>query len=103
MGSEDVFNPDNISITGCLSNNTATCRIGDLTGKHGTISVGNHGNKRLTVVDSNLPIHGESVVDRLLVVMETGSDTNVLGCGVVRLKGPLVAHSVFEAGLHEGE
>jgi len=100
---EEIFNPDSIASTGCLKTDAKTCRIGDLNGKHGPISVGVHGSKRLTVADGNLPIHGESVVDKLVVVMKTGSDSEVLGCGVIRMKGPLKAHSVFEAGQHKGE
>ena len=70
----DIFNPQNKNGSQCSGTQQGDCSIGDLSGKHGNLSVGIHGNQRITKVDTNLPIHWNdvSVYNRLLVITKNG-------------------------------
>eukprot|EP00111_Clytia_hemisphaerica_P000985 TCONS_00002850-protein len=105
MNWTQVFDSDRMSQSGCNSTDAKTCAIGDLTGKHGTLDVGVAGDKKLTVIDSNLPLFGEgdnNVKQHVFVILEQGSNDKVLGCGIIKPKGPFKAVSTFVADKNSG-
>ena len=104
FSSSDIYNPDSPTSNDCDVENPKDCQIGDLTGKHTNISVGVHGSKRFTVIDGNLPIHGKGdhIQNRLLVILKQESENQVLGCAIIKTRGPLRVVSKFTAGANKG-
>lgn len=107
FSSDDIYNPDSLSSTAeCTENDPDKCRIGDLTGKHTSLnlSVGVKGSKKFTVIDANLPIHGQddTIQNRLLVITKPNSSNQILGCGIIKMRGPLESVSKFTAGVNKG-
>ena len=103
--SDDIYSPDPLT-AGCSESTPEKCRIGDLTAKHASLklSVGVTGNRKFTVIDGNFPIHGlgDTVQNRLLVITKPNTNNEVLGCAIIKLRGPLRASSHFTAGANKG-
>ena len=107
FSNDDIYNPRSISPSaGCTENSPDKCRVGDLSAKHASLdmSVGVKGDKKFTVIDANLPVHGQNdtVQNRLLVITNSGSSNQVLGCGIIKLRGPLRAISQFTPDANKG-
>lgn len=97
------FNPFGRSGSPCDELQQDTCMIGELSKKHGMLSIGVNGTKIKKGVDINLPLFGEnSIIDRYLVISRNDDKNKVLGCGIIKISGPLEATSEFVPEKNEG-
>lgn len=78
----ELYNPTSSSGSGCATNNHVACKVGDLSGKHGDITLNADGKTRGFFPDLNLPLSGtNSVVGKTIVFMM--GDSNYACANVV--------------------
>ena len=66
----------------CNPSNPYRCAMGDLTGRHGTLSIG---SERQLYSDENLPLIGNySVLGRSLIIFKTNDNNIPIGCANIR-------------------
>ncbi|KAG1649777.1 Cell surface superoxide dismutase [Cu-Zn] 6 [Nymphon striatum] len=81
-GDETTYNSD------CNAHNPLRCQMGDLTGRHGLLTVG---VGRQVFSDINLPLYGNaSVVGRSIVIHSKNGSPNSLGCANIILERHIV-------------
>lgn len=75
---EHLYNPDSQTGAGCTENTHTSCKIGDLSGKHGNITMATNGETKAFYGDLNLPLSGEnSIIDKTIVFL---TDSHYYGC-----------------------
>jgi Cu/Zn superoxide dismutase len=79
-----LFDPDNNDDRNCNPRNHSSCKIGDLTKKHGQITIGSANNRysKYFFVDTNLPLSSyvTSSSRQLYLVIYDKSERDVLSC-----------------------
>ncbi|XP_053381588.1 uncharacterized protein LOC123557821 isoform X2 [Mercenaria mercenaria] len=71
---KDLYNPDGATGSGCSTDDHTNCKIGDLSAKHGDITMQMSGKTKAFYGDLRLPLSGEnSIIGKTLVFMN-GSD-----------------------------
>lgn len=71
---QDLYNPDNSDGIGCTQDNHANCTIGDLSAKHGDITLQESGNTMAFYGDLKLPLSGENSIIGKTLVFLNGSE-----------------------------
>ncbi|CAG2170627.1 unnamed protein product [Oppiella nova] len=80
----DIYKKD------CSPLNPLRCAMGDLSGRHGFLSVG---SERTLISDPNLPLSGNySVMGRSLIIFKTNGDVIPLGCANIKPDVHLVSN-----------
>ena len=77
-----LYNPTSKSGSGCATNNHVACKIGDLSGKHGDITLNADGKTRGFFPDLNLPLSGTNSVIGKTIVFISG-DSNYACANIV--------------------
>ena len=67
-----IYNPTSSSGSGCATNNHVACSIGDLSGKHGDVTMNASGKTRGFFPDLNLPLSGVNSIIGKTIVFVTG-------------------------------
>lgn len=66
----------------CSRSNPMRCEMGDLTGKHGALTVG---SKKLVLTDENLPLSGNfSIMQRSIVIFDKKGSNTKLACANIK-------------------
>lgn len=74
----DMYNPDSPIGTGCSTDSHRNCEIGNLTAKHGEISVNADGNTKAFFGDLHLPLSGDnSIIGKTVSFL---IDSNYFAC-----------------------
>lgn len=75
---KDLFNPDSSIGDGCTHDSHSNCKIGDLSAKHGDITIQTSGNTKAFYGDLKLPLSGEnSIIGKTLVFV---NDSDYYAC-----------------------
>ena len=70
----ELYNPTGISGSGCTNDSQISCRVGDLTGKHGQIALLSEGTTSGFFPDLNLPLSGtNSVIGKTIIFLNADS------------------------------
>lgn len=82
--------PDNKNYkTDCSPLNPLRCEMGDMSGKHGLLTIG---NQKLVLVDENLPLTGNfSVMQRSIVIHDKNRKNQKLACANIKPDTHLVS------------
>ena len=83
-----LFDPDNNDDKGCNPRNHSSCKMGDLTKKHGQITIGSANNRysKYFFVDTNLPLSSyltASSARKLYLVVYDKSGREVVSCAQI--------------------
>lgn len=103
----EIFNPSNADGRNCTKNKQEECPIGDLTSKHGniTISMATQGQSKskAAFTDSNLPLSGvNSVVGETIVLFSNGDFQKPFACAKIMKVKPRVLNAAFKPSVHDG-
>ena len=103
----DVFNPENRDKQNCSQLEHEKCVIGDLTSKHGniTVSMATRGQSKTKVAftDTNLPLTGvKSVIGKTITLFSSDDSMTPFACAKIMQVKPRVLISTFKASVHDG-
>ena len=103
----DVFNPENRDKQNCSQLEHEKCQIGDLTSKHGniTVSMATRGQSKTKVAftDTNLPLTGvKSVIGKTITLFSSDDSMTPFACAKIMQVKPRVLISTFKASVHDG-
>ena len=71
---KDMYNPDGATGTGCSTDNHSNCKIGDLSAKHGNITLQTSGKTKAFYGDLKLPLSGENSIIGKTIAFLNGSE-----------------------------
>lgn len=78
----DLYNPTSSAGSGCAVSSHVSCKVGDLSGKHGDITLNSVGNTRGFFPDLNLPLSGTNSVIGKTILFKFG-DSNYACANIV--------------------
>ena len=79
----DMYNPTSASGTGCTANDYANCKVGDLSGKHGNVTLMPDGTTKGFFPDLKLPLSGtNSIIGKTIVFLK--ADRNYACANIVQ-------------------
>lgn len=105
--SSKIFNPRNSDGGNCSQMEQGNCQIGDLTSKHGnvTVSMATKGQSktRKAFTDTNLPLSGvDSVIGKTIVLFSIDDPQRPFACAKIMAVKPRILKAVFNPSVHGG-
>ena len=105
--SGDLFSPENNNGHSCSRLEHDKCRIGDLTSKHGNITVSMATNSqsatKAAFIDTNLPLTGaNSVVGKTIALFSRNDSQTPFACATIKQVKPRVFKTAFKSNVHDG-
>lgn len=102
-----IFNPygtDNSNCSQMMHNN---CSIGDLTSKHGNITLSmatkNQSKTKAALIDSNLPLSGaKGVIGKVIALFSSNDTLKPFACAKIMKVKPKVVRASFDPNIHDG-
>lgn len=103
----EIFNPDNTDGKNCSQKRHENCSIGDLTSKHGNVTVSmatkSQSKTKAAFTDTNLPLSGvNSVIGKAIVLYSSSDPQTPFACAKIMKVKPKVLKSSFKANVHDG-
>lgn len=103
----EMFNPKGIKDENCNQTMHDNCAIGDLTSKHGNVSVSvataMQSSTKAAFTDTNLPLNGANSVTGESIVLFSDSDAkNPVACAKIVHLQPKTQEASFKADVNEG-
>ena len=102
-----IFNPDNTDRKNCSQKRHENCPIGDLTSKHGNVTVSmatkSQSKTKSAFTDTNLPLSGDnSVIGKAIVLFSTDDPQTPFACAHIMKVKPKVVKVSFKPDVHDG-
>lgn len=103
----ELFNPKNSKSANCSQTMHSYCPIGDLTSKHGNITVSlaspKQSTSKMASTDTNLPLSGaNSVIGESIVLFSSSSSEVPVACAKIVSLNPKTVKASFSADKNEG-
>ncbi|XP_078358914.1 uncharacterized protein LOC144643511 isoform X1 [Oculina patagonica] len=103
----EIFNPDNTEGQNCSQKRQDNCSIGDLTSKHGNITVSmatmSQSKTKAAFTDTNLPLSGaNSVIGKSIVLFSSSDPQTPFACAKIMEVKPKILKSSFKPSVHDG-
>ena len=103
----EIFNPTGSDDKNCNKTNQDHCPIGDLSSKHGNISVSKATNRgsstKAAFIDTNLPLFGANrVIGKSIVLLSSSDSAEPVACAKILKVAQRVLKATFEANTHKG-
>lgn len=103
----ELFNPESTNGQNCSRKRQESCPIGDLTSKHGyvTVSMATKGmsKTKAAFTDTNLPLSGvNSVIGKTIILFSKIDPEKPFACAKILKKKPMVVKATFTANVHDG-
>ena len=103
----ESFNPDNNDGKNCNQTRHENCSIGDLSSKHGNITVSmatnGHSKAKAAFTDTNLPLSGaNSVIGKTIVLFSRNDTQKPYACAMIMKVKPKVVEASFKPDVHDG-
>ena len=103
----EIFNPDHNDGNNCNQTRHENCSIGDLTSKHGNITVSmatkRQSKTKAAFTDTNLPLSGAySVIGKAIVLFSNSTSQKPFACAKIMKVKPKVVKASFDPNVHDG-
>ncbi|XP_067035339.1 uncharacterized protein [Acropora muricata] len=103
----NIFNPESTSGKNCSRERQESCPIGDLTSKHGdvTVSMATKGmsKTKAAFIDTNLPLSGmNSVIGKTIILFSKIDPDKPFACAKILKMKPMVVKATFTGKVHDG-
>ena len=103
----EIFNPGNADGKNCSRKGHENCPIGDLTSKHGNITVSmavkQQSKTKVVFTDTNLPLRGvNSVIGKTIVLFSSGNPQKPFACAKIMKVKPRILKAAFKQSVHDG-
>lgn len=103
----EIFNPDNNDGENCSQKLQDNCSIGDLTSKHGNITVSmatmSQSKTKAAFIDINLALSGaNSVIGKTIVLFMSSDPQTAYACAKIMKVKARVLKSSFKPSVHDG-
>ena len=102
-----IFNPENTDGKNCSQKRHENCSIGDLTSKHGNVTVSmatkSESKTKAAFTDTNLPLSGDnSVIGKAIVLFSMDDPRTPFACAKIMKVKPRVLKASFKPNVHDG-
>ena len=103
----EIFNPDSTDGKNCSQKRQGNCSIGDLTSKHGNVTVSmatmSQSKTKAAFTDTNLPLTGaNSVIGKSIVLFSSSDPQTPFACAKIMKVKPRVLKASFKPSVHDG-
>ncbi|XP_068745226.1 uncharacterized protein [Montipora capricornis] len=103
----EIFNPNSINGQNCSKEKQENCLIGDLSSKHGDVTVSmatkEMSKTKVAFTDTNLPLSGaNNVIGKKIVLFSKVDPKRPFACASIMKVKPMVVKATFTASVHDG-